>query len=169
MNLLCAVALPLFALAQDKPKILVEYGESVSASFEVAQVYAGHQNDLGLELFGTQGSARWNQERPEEIALGHRDRPNEVLHKSALLSPEAATMARYPGGHPEGYPDAILNAVRAFYDGLEATDLEAGHANFEDGHAAALAVAAAYRSHQEGSWVRLEDVEPARERTGGKR
>ena len=163
---------PFTVQTEDQATLLVEYGELVCANFEVAQVYAGHQNDLCLELFGTEGSARWSQENPEEIVLGHRDRPNEVLRKSALLSSEAAKMAHYPGGHPEGYPDAILNAIRAFYaslehQGLEQRDLEAGYATFEDGHAAALAVAAAQKSHQEGGWVRLEDFELSRQRVGG--
>ena len=162
---------PFTVQTEDQATLLVEYGELVSANFEVAQVYAGHQNDLCLELFGTQGSARWSQESPEEIVLGHRDRPNELLRKSALLSSEAAKMAHYPGGHPEGYPDAILNAIRAFYASLEHQGLhqgsEIGYATFEDGHAAALAVAAAHKSHQDGGWVRLEDFELSRERVGG--
>jgi predicted dehydrogenase len=172
---------PFTVQTEDQATLLVEYGELVSANFEVAQVYAGHQNDLCLELFGTEGSARWSQENPEEIVLGHRDRPNEVLRKSALLSGEAAKMAHYPGGHPEGYPDAILNAIRAFYASLEQRGfehqglehqglhqgLEAGYATFEDGHAAALAVSAAQKSHQDGGWVRLEDLELSRERVGG--
>ena len=98
--------------------------------------------------------------------LGHRDRPNEVLRKSLLLSSEAAKMAHYPGGHPEGYPDAILNAIRAFYASLEQRGFETGYATFEDGHAAALAVAAAQKSHQEGGWVRLEDLDLSRQRVG---
>lgn len=145
--------------AEDQATLLVEYGGDVSATFEVAQVYAGHRNDLEIELIGTRASARWRQERPEELWLGRAGGPDEVVHKTALLVPDAAALAHYPPGHPEGYPDALTNGIRAFYASLAGEGAESP--TFADGHAAALAVAAAVRSHGERRWVDLAEVEPA--------
>ena len=141
--------------SEDQATLLVEYGARVSANFEVAQVYAGHLNDFALELFGTRGSLMWTQERPEELTYGQRDQPLETLRKSAVMSSAAAAMAHYPAGHPEGYPDAILNVIRAFYKGIGGEVSE--YPSFYDGHAAALVVAAAFRSHDSGgAWVALD-------------
>ncbi len=150
---------PFLAQAEDQATVLVEYGADVSATFEVAQVYAGHRNDLEIELIGTLGAARWRQERPEELWLGRAGKPDEVVHKTASLSPDAAALVHYPPGHPEGYPDALTNGIRAFYASLAGKKTE--YPTFADGHAAALAVAAAVRSHSERRWVGLTEVEPA--------
>ncbi|WP_240730922.1 Gfo/Idh/MocA family protein [Deinococcus sp. S9] len=145
--------------AEDQATLLVEYGGNVSATFEVSQVYVGHRNDLEIELIGTRGSARWRQERPEELWLCRAGRPDEVVYKAAFLSPDATALTHYPPGHPEGYPDALTNGIRAFYTALAGEQAE--YPTFADGHAAALAVAAAVRSHSERRWVSLTEVEPA--------
>lgn len=157
-------ALPFDVLAEDQATVLVEYGPDVAATFEVAQVYAGHRNDLSLEVIGTRGSARWQQERPEELHVGRVGRPDEVLHKSGLLCPDAQAHMHYPAGHPEGYADALTNAIRAFYAGLAGEQTDAP--TFADGHAVALSVAAAARSHAERRWIAVAELEPTSPQLG---
>ena len=131
---------------EDQASLWVEYAGGVQASFELSQVAPGHKNDLELEVLGTRASARWCQERPEEIELASRENTRTVR-----LKDPAHAFTRYPGGHPEGYPDAITNVLRAFYAGLSGTP-DTRIARFEDGHAAALFVEAAYQSHVGGRW-----------------
>ena len=76
-------------------------------------------------------------ERPDRLWIGHRSRPNESLASDAsLLSPEAAAIARLPGGHVEGFENAFAAMYRAIY-----SDIAAGgpspspvYATFDDGH-----------------------------------
>ncbi|WP_309570594.1 Gfo/Idh/MocA family oxidoreductase [Deinococcus sp.] len=145
--------------AEDQATLLLEYGPDVTATFEVAQVYAGHRNDLALEVIGTRGSARWQQESPEQLWLARTGHPDGVLHKSGLLCADALNHMHYPAGHPEGYADALTNGIRAYYAALAGEDSH--HPTFEDGHAAALAVTAAARSHAERRWVAIRDLEPS--------
>lgn len=128
---------------EDQASLWVDYG-GVHASFELSQVAPGHKNDLELEILGTRGSARWRQERPEEIDLASRD-----ARRTVQLKDPGHPFTHYPSGHPEGYPDAITNVLRAFYAGLSGTP-DPRIARFEDGHAAALFVEAAYASHLSG-------------------
>lgn len=128
---------------EDQASLWVDYG-GVHASFELSQVAPGHKNDLELEVLGTRGSARWRQERPEEIELASRD-----ARRTVQLKDPGHPFTHYPAGHPEGYPDAITNVLRAFYAGLSGTP-DPRIARFEDGHAAALFVEAAYASHLTG-------------------
>ena len=46
--------------------------------------------------------------RPDHLWIGHRGRPNEIVEKDpALLTPEGAAAAAFPGGHVEGYADTF--------------------------------------------------------------
>lgn len=143
--------------AEDQATLLLEYGPDVGATFEVAQVYAGHRNDLALEVIGTRGSARWQQETPEQLWLARTGHPDELVHKSGLLCADALHHMHYPAGHPEGYADALTNGVRAYYAALAGED--STYPTFEDGHAAALTVTAAARSHAERRWVAIRDLD----------
>lgn len=72
----------------------------------VSQVTAGRKNCLRFELAGSCQSVAWESERPNELWIGHRDQPNEVLVRDpALLSSAARRYTNYPGGHNEGFPD----------------------------------------------------------------
>ena len=81
-----------------------------------SQVSAGRKNGLVLEIYGTKGGASWRQESPDELWLGHRNDPNQLLLKDpSLLTEKARGFADYPGGHAEGYPDTHKQLFRRFY------------------------------------------------------
>ncbi|BDP42635.1 dehydrogenase [Deinococcus aetherius] len=138
---------PFTVTTEDQASLLVEYAGGVHANFELAQVAPGHKNDLELEVQGTRGAAVWRQERPEEIEIGTRENVRTVR-----LKDPGSAFTHYPGGHPEGYPDAITNVIRTFYTGLGGAGSDR-IATFEDGLAAARFVEAAFQSHTEGRWV----------------
>ena len=79
-------------------------------SFTVSQCFAGRKNRMFYELSGSKCSVVWDQERPNEMWIGYREKANELLMKDpSLLSPRARAYAHYPGGHPEAYPDGLKN------------------------------------------------------------
>lgn len=141
---------PFRVTTEDQASLLVDYAGGVLANFEVSQVAAGHKNDLELEILGTRASARWRQERPEEIELGSRTAQRSVRTKDA-----AHPFAHYPAGHLEGYPDAIMNVILAFYAALRGQTRYPPYPTFEDGLAAALFTQAAYQSASQDRWVTL--------------
>lgn len=67
-------------LAQHVSGQRIEAGGAVG-TVTVGQVYAGHKNDLRLELCGRTGSLRWNQERQNALWMGPRRRANATLAK----------------------------------------------------------------------------------------
>ena len=98
----------------------------------------------------------WCSERPNELWLGHRDRPNEnLLGDRALMGSPANRHADYPGGHNQGFPDTFKQLFRDFYGYLAAGDFTAarGFPTFEDGHREILLCDAILKSHQEQRWV----------------
>lgn len=145
---------------EDYASVLIRYVGGARGVMTVSQVNAGRKNRLHFEISGSQSAVAWDQERPNELWIGHRDRPNEILLKDpALLSPEARSLAAYPAGHNEGYPDTFKQLYGAIYRYLQAGDFDAppDFPTFEDGRRALLTGEAILRSAREGRWVSLAE------------
>ena len=123
----------------------------------LSQMCAGHKNHLSLEVNGAQGSLSWNLERPNELWLGRRDGPNQVLPKDpSLLDASARPYAHYPGGHNEGYPDGFKNLFQAVYAAVRDGGTMPDHPTwptFETGYRANLVVDAILQSAAQKRWV----------------
>jgi predicted dehydrogenase len=119
-----------------------------------SQVSAGRKNGLVLEIYGTKGGATWRQETPEELWLGHRDAPNQVLMKDpSLLSEHARAFADFPGGHAEGYPDTHKQLYRRFYASISDPSLTPDYPQFADGLRQMKILDAELASHKSRAWV----------------
>ncbi len=124
----------------------------------VSQVTAGRKNCCRFELAGSKQSLAWNSESPNEMWIGHRDRPNELLVRDpALLSPRAQQFANYPGGHNEGFPDTFKQLCRDFYGYIQRGDFSAPptYPTFADGHREIQLCDAIVKSHQTQGWVNV--------------
>lgn len=140
---------------EDGGTVLLQFEGGARGAVTVSQVSAGRKNHQVFEIDGGRRALAWNQERPNELWVGRRDGPNEVLIKDpALLADEAQPYAHYPGGHPEGYPDGpknlFANVYRAVREGVPA---EPDYPTFADGHRAVRLVEAALESHAAQRWV----------------
>ena len=128
-------------------------------SLVVSQVSAGRKNRLFIELSGARSAVWWDQERPNELTVGRREKANELIIKDpALLSPAAAPFAHYPGGHPEGYPDGLKNLCREFYARVRDAKLRrqpAAYATFADGHRELCICEAVLGSARRRAWVKV--------------
>src|SRR5581483_1570473 len=124
--------------------------------FTVSQVNAGRKNCLRFEIAGSSGALAWNSETPNELWLGQRDRPNEVLLRDpALMQPAVRPFADFPGGHNEGFPDSFKQLFRAIYDYIDRGDLQAPRPfpTFADGHREVVLCEAILKSQHERRWV----------------
>jgi predicted dehydrogenase len=146
---------------EDGGFVLVEFEGGLRGSLTVSQVSAGRKNRQWIEIDGSKAALSWDQEEPNQLWIGHRDRPNSLLMKDpALLDANARGYAHYPGGHPEGYPEGPRNLFRNLYryiaagrtPGRDAADFP----TFADGHAEVLIVEAVLRSHERQAWVDVE-------------
>ena len=61
---------------EDFGAVLFRMGDRTRGCFTASQVSAGRKNSYRFEIFGTKGGVAWDQERPEELWIGHRDHPN---------------------------------------------------------------------------------------------
>jgi predicted dehydrogenase len=125
----------------------------------VSQVSAGRKNRLFYEISGSKSSLAWDSERPNELWIGNRTEPNQILMKDpSLLSPEARAVTSYPGGHNEGFPDTFKQLYAKVYDYILAGNFDnpPDFPTFADGHYEMLLSEAIQRSAQEKDWVKLK-------------
>jgi len=148
---------------EDLASVLLKFDNGARGAFSVGQVCAGHKNDLEIEICGSKASLKWRQEHQNELLIGHRDKPNEILQKDpSLLYPEAGKYAHLPGGHQESWADAFANLMRDIYgfiaEGKKPSDPHPpAFATFEDGYRANCIVEAILQSASKGSaWTKVE-------------
>lgn len=144
---------------EDYATILLHFENGVSGVLTVSQVSSGRKNRLFYEINGSKSSLAWNSERPNELWIGHRTEPNQVLMKDpSLLSPSAQAAVGYPGGHNEGFPDTFKQLHAKVYDYILAGDMskEPDFPTFADGHYEMQLCEAVGRSAREGKWVKVE-------------
>lgn len=144
--------------SEDAALILLRFEGGARGSLTVSQVSAGRKNALRFEVDGTESSLAWDSEEPNALWIGRRNESNRILMKDpSQLSPSAARLCGYPGGHQEGYGDTMKNLFMRFYAYLEQGDLAAPRdfPTFEDGHTEMLLCDALLRSSKEGTWVEV--------------
>jgi predicted dehydrogenase len=146
---------------EDYASVLFRYAGGARGVMSVSQVSAGRKNRTYYEIDGSRSAIAWDGEQPNELWIGHRDRPNELLLKDpALLAPEARRFAFYPGGHGEGFPDTFKSLYYAVYGYLDRGDFASppDFPTFEDGHRELVVAEAILRSAREERWVKVSEV-----------
>jgi predicted dehydrogenase len=148
---------------EDFGAVLFRMGGRARGSVTASQVSAGRKNRLGIEIYGTRSSVAWDQERPDELWVGHRDTANQIFVKDpSLLKPAARSYADLPGGHSEGYDDTFKQVFRRFYASIgEASRDEPGrpceYPQFVDGLRQLAILDAELQSHRARGWVEVPE------------
>jgi predicted dehydrogenase len=148
---------------EDYGSVLFTLENGAKGVFTVSQVSAGRKNRLYFEIDGATKAVAWNQEQPNFLWIGHRERPNQYLIKdSSLLYPTAQAFTDYPGGHNEAYPDILKMFLRNVYSFIiSQKDPGRAHPNFptfKDGHDEVLITDAILKSNNTRKWVTVYDM-----------
>ena len=145
--------------SDDAAGILLRYEGGARGAVTISQVSAGRRNAVRYEIAGSKSALSWSSDSPDDLWIGNRGRPNEILHRDpALAAPEAAALIAYPGGHVEGFPDTFRALFsRVYLDVIEGKPThEPAYPTFADGHDAVLVTEAVARSNQEQRWVKVD-------------
>jgi predicted dehydrogenase len=141
---------------EDVATILLRFEGGARGSVAISQLSPGRKNSLTYEIDGSASAVAWDSEQPEQLWIGHRDRPNELLLRNPALMNEAGrAAARLPGGHVEGFGDTFGAAFGAIYaDVLAGSPSSApAYATFADGHEEMLIGDAILESSRTSRWV----------------
>lgn len=159
-----ATMVPYSVDTEDFGSVLMRFGKTdhgfadgVHANASISQVAAGWKCSLALGIYGTRGSVRWDLQQPNEIHLGRRDEPNQVLQRAtAGFSGDVAGFTDYPGGHPEGFPDSHKMHYRAVYEHIAGGRTSpALFATAADGHHEVRLCEGILKSSRARRWVRV--------------
>ncbi len=137
--------------------VLLRFDDGSKGMTCISQVSSGRKNHIVFELNGTKQSIWWDHERPNELMIGNRNEPNQLMLKDAVMMDNAVKdYAHYPAGHNEGYPTAVKNFCRNVYRHIGDRSQEIDFATFADGHIADCIVEAVLKSHKTGDWISVK-------------
>ena len=138
---------------EDFGAVMFRMGDQARGAFTASQVSAGRKNRLSIEIYGTKSGVAWDQERPDELWIGHRNSANQVIVKDpALLKEGARSYADLPGGHSEGYDDTFKQVFRRFYASIESPEAEPEYPQFADGLRQLIILEAELESNHRHAW-----------------
>jgi predicted dehydrogenase len=141
---------------EDYGAVLLKLGSRAHGAFTVSQVNVGCKNRFQVEVYGSKAGVMWNQERPDELWIGHRNEPNRLIIKDpSLLDAKARSYADLPGGHSEGYDDAHKMCFRRFYARVADQAAPIEYPTFEDGHRMMCILDKVIESASRRAWVDL--------------
>jgi predicted dehydrogenase len=143
---------------EDLAHILLRFDAGARGSLVISQVSFGRKNATRFEVDGSEGALAWDGEHNEELWLGHRDGPNEVLQRNAaLMHPVAAGRTHLPVAHAEGFADTFRELYRAVYADVArgGPSAEPDYPTFVDGHVENVLCEAVARSSHEQRWVEV--------------
>jgi predicted dehydrogenase len=144
---------------EDIAHILLRFENGARGSVICSQVSTGRKNSLRFQVDGSRGALAWDAERHEELWLGHRDEPNELLlRNAALMHEEAARWTHLPVAHAEGFASTFRELYRAVYADVargEPAD-EPEYPTFRDGHVENVLADAVAASNRDRAWVSVQ-------------
>jgi predicted dehydrogenase len=145
--------------SDDAAGVLIRFDNGARGTCTISQVSAGRKNFLNWEFDCADSAISWNTENPEDLWIGHRGQPNQILKRDpSLLHPIAAATAGYPGGHVEGYPDTFRALFANIYAHiLSGGDGPAHYPTFADGLRSLQVCDAIATSSRERRWVTVSD------------
>jgi predicted dehydrogenase len=147
---------PVTIRSEDAALITLRFRGGARGSVAISQISAGRKNSLQYEIGGSAASVAWDSEQPDNLWIGHRDQPNEILLRNpALMNPLGRAAARLPGGHVEGFADTFAAHFISIYQDVIAgrPAVHPAYSTFADGHEEMLLGDAVAESARTGRWV----------------
>jgi len=142
---------------EDFGAVVFRMGDRARGAYTASQVSAGRKNGLSIEIYGTKSGVAWNQERPDELWIGHRNEPNQIIIKDpSLLKPKARAYADLPGGHSEGYDDTFKQIFKRFYGSILDPAAIPEYPQFADGLRQLTILEAELLSSKKRAWVEVK-------------
>lgn len=109
-------------------RTLDDYGHAVITlenggllTVTASQISHGRENDLFIEVDGTEGALAWRQEEPNSMIVRKNGTPHQIYTRdpnAPHMNELGASACRLPAGHPEAFFEAFANVYRFAYDAM---------------------------------------------------
>lgn len=139
---------------EDAALLTFETDHGAVGSLVASQVTPGRKNRLWFSLDGADKSLAFDQELPETLWVGSRDKTTVLARGSEDFSRDARRLSVLPPGHPQGFQDCFNGFVTDVYAAIAGESPE-GLPQFSDGLRAAVLTEAVLRSSSTRAWVEV--------------
>lgn len=145
---------------EDAGMIMVKFADGTFGNVLLSQISGGFKNALNISIDCAQCSLRWEQEEPDHLFIGEREKGvTKTFAASGQMTDDADYYASLPGGHPVGWADALHNNFRLFYDAVKKgtyKNEKQEFATIADASYIMKIVEACLKSNECNSWVDVE-------------
>ena len=150
--------IPAGSALDDHAGLLVNFSDGTQAVLSLSHVSAGHPYRVQVEIDAELAGVSWDSERPNELWIGHREEPNELLVADARqMRPDAQRFVAKAGAYREGFDETFRLLFREVYGHIApGTDTDAPYPTFGDGYRQLVVHEAIQTSVAERRWVDLD-------------
>ena len=112
------------------------------------------------KIFGTKCGVIWNQERPDELWIGHRNTPNQIISRTRRSCCPKARSLRRPAGRPRAKATTTRTSMvfRRFYAKVADRSAPVEYPTFADGLRGMHLLGKVLESAQKSAWVSTEEL-----------
>jgi predicted dehydrogenase len=147
-------------VTEDYGAVMFKMDNGASGVFHVSEVSAGYGCGINIEIDGTKCSVRWNQEEPDKMWVGSRERDNSLaMRNPGMVDKSVLPYTHLAKGHPEGWNDAQAATIFAFYDfirrGAKLSEETPAFATFVEGAYEVKLVEAIIESSKSRGWIKV--------------
>jgi predicted dehydrogenase len=150
----------------------IRYQNGMLGTITASRISHGRENDLWIEVDGTEGALEWHQEEPNKLWLRVNGQPHRLFTRdpnAPFTTVTTRASCRLPSGHPEGFIEAFANVYTAVFPDMakravgESVDSEQSlYPNVADGvDGLNFITRCVVSSQQDGAWVSLKQSTPA--------
>lgn len=137
--------------------LLVRFRSGAQGLLSLSAMAAGHPYQVKFELDARKCGMGWDSERPSELWIGHRDRPNEVvLPDSRQMIDGSDKYLDMPGAYREGFSDTFRLFFKRVYADIARGPNERSnddYPTFADGYTGLIVHEAVMESVKTRGWV----------------
>lgn len=100
---------------------IIRFENGALATVTASQISHGRENDLTIEIDGTEASLFWRQEEPNKMTFRRNGHPHALYTRdphAPFMNEMGGSACRVPSGHPEAFFEAFANVYRSAYDDM---------------------------------------------------
>lgn len=99
----------------------IQFENGALGTVTASQISHGRENELTIEIDGTNGSLEWSQEEPNKMLVRRNGEPHRLYTRdpnAPHMNEPGRAACRLPSGHPEAFLEAFANVYRSAYDAM---------------------------------------------------
>lgn len=104
---------------------VIRFENGALGTVSASQISHGRENDLFIEIDGTEGALSWRQEEPNTLIVRRNGQPHALYTRdpnAPFINDSGKVACRLPSGHPEAFFEAFANVYRSAYDSIVAKE-----------------------------------------------